>query len=294
MMIGARTYFLGSLIESFPRIASVMGRIETGMMRKRLDEVRIESPVFICGLARSGSTKILEILNSHPDTVSLEYGDFPFFFIPYWWNRYAKPIVTRHCKAVERIHKDRIMVTPESPEAFEEIIWMSCFEELHKQEESAILDDFTENTEFEVSYGEFIRKILLRRQGGRYLAKANYHSTRIRYLRKLFPDARFIFPVRHPLSQVESLIRQHQHFCQLGQRNHRIIKHMTRIGHFEFGPQRRPVNVGSRASANNIAALWHEGCDAEGYAHMWSNIYSYIHDLVKEDEDISRSVTIVR
>ena len=144
----------------------------------------------------------------------------------------------------ERAHKDRILVTPDSPEAMEEVLWMRFFPEAHETGKDQVLTDATSNPAFERFYKDHLKKILLVRGGRRYLSKGNYNLTRFAYLLKLFPDARFIVPVRDPRWHIASLIKQHRLFCDEERRDPRILQHMRRAGHFEFGLDRRAINVG--------------------------------------------------
>ena len=100
---------------------------------------------------------------------------------------------------------------------------------------------------FERFYVDHLKKILLVRGGQRYLSKGNYNLTRFAYLLKLFPDARFIVPVRDPRWHIASLMKQHRLFDAEERRDPRILKHMQRAGHFEFGLDRRVINVGDAA-----------------------------------------------
>ena len=91
---------------------------------------------------------------------------------------------------------------------------------------SQVLDAATSNPAFERFYADHLKKILLVRGGQRYLSKGNYNLTRFAYLRKLFPDARFIVPVRDPRWHIASLMKQHRLFCAEERRDPRILKHM--------------------------------------------------------------------
>ena len=76
-----------------------------------------------------------------------------------------------------------------------------------------MLDRQTSHPAFESFYRDHIRKLLRVRGGRRYLAKGNYNVTRLEYLLQLFPDARFVIPVRDPRWHIASLIKQHALFC---------------------------------------------------------------------------------
>ena len=60
------------------------------------------------------------------------------------------------------------------------------------------MNDRIGEDDLEAFYRDHIRKLLWLRGGRRYLSKGNYNTTRIAYLARLFPDARFIVPVRDP------------------------------------------------------------------------------------------------
>ncbi|MGE3714354.1 MAG: sulfotransferase, partial [Alphaproteobacteria bacterium] len=141
-------------------------------------------------------------------------------------------------------------------------------------------------------YRDHIKKILYLRKGSRYVAKANYNVTRIAYLLRLFPDARFIIPVRHPVAHVESLIRQHQRFTAAATGNPRIVSQMRAGGHFEFGPHRAPIHTGDEIRLRQVLDAWHNGDDATGYALQWSMVYDYVHAL-SQDPSLAQSIRIV-
>src|SRR3546814_16218138 len=88
------------------------------------------------------------------------------------------------------------MVTSESPEAFEEMVWMAFFGDIHNPSRSNVLHAGTSNRRFEVFYRNHIRKLLLISDAERYLATGNYNVTRLEYLQSLFPAACFLVPFR--------------------------------------------------------------------------------------------------
>jgi hypothetical protein len=207
------------------------------------------------GLARAGSTILLEWLGRHPDCATHRYKDYPLVHIPYWWNAFLSRTPQRSAGPAERAHADRILITPESPEAFEEVLWMSFFPGLHSPEHSNVIDGGIRHPHFESFYRDHIRKLLLVRGGRRYLSKANYHVTRLEYLQLLFTDARFVIPVREPVWHIASLMKQHRLFCEQEAANVKALAHMQRVGHYEFGLDRRPINPGDDARTAEIREL---------------------------------------
>jgi hypothetical protein len=80
-----------------------------------------------------------------------------------------------------------------------------------------------------------------------------------------------------------------------GQRdNPRAVRHLRRVGHFEFGQDRRPINVGDAAATAEIAALWRAGEEVRGWARYWSHMHCYIADLVDRDPGLRAAIRIVR
>jgi hypothetical protein len=246
-----------------------LGNLETKLLEEDLKTIRIEKPVFICGLARSGTTAKLIEIASQPGFTSHRYEDFPFLFTPYWWNKVLQLVPRKKERPTERAHGDGIMITPQSPEAFEEMIWMAFFENLHSTKHSAVLDETTSNPAFEKFYTAHIKKLLLVRGASRYVAKNNYNLTRMRYLKKIFPDAEFIICKRDKESHVASLMRMHARFCEAAKNNPRIVRHMIQAGHFEFGPHRIPIHMGDQESVDEILKLWKNGEETDGWKLLW-------------------------
>jgi hypothetical protein len=284
---------LGGFVERTRGFWRKLGVIETKAYQEALDAIAIHRPVYIAGLARSGSTILLEMLARHPDVATHQYRDFPLLFAPVYWDRALGQKAGR-TEAKERAHKDRIKVTPASPEAMEEVLWMAFFEHIHDPARNQVLDGTTSAPAFERFYRDHLKKILMIRGGRRYVAKGNYNATRLGYLLKLFPDARFIVPVREPRWHVASLIKQHRLFSTAERADPRILRHMRRVGHFEFGLDRRVINTGDHEEAARIDALWGSGQDLEGYARLWASVYGFVLDGIAADPAVARATLIAR
>jgi hypothetical protein len=270
-----------------------LGSIETGLLESALP-ARIDRPIYVTGLARSGTTILLEMLARHPDVATHRYRDFPFLFTPYLWNRWLDLVPRKEERPAERSHGDGIAITSESPEAFEEMLWMAFFTGQHVPSVSAILDRTVNNPAFERFYRSHIRKLLAVRGGRRYAAKGNYNLTRIGYLAKLFPDARFVIPVRDPVWHVASLMKQHRLFLDGQRDNPRAQRHLRRVGHFEFGQDRQPINVGDSAATADIVDLWRAGEEVRGWARYWSLVHNYIAGLIATDPALRQAIHLVR
>lgn len=285
---------LGGLVERTAGFWAWLGRLESRVLADELEPIAIDRPIYIAGLARAGSTILLELLATHPDVATHRYRDFPLVYTPVFWSRAFGHIYRPGTAPVERAHRDRLLVTPDSPEALEEVLWMRFFPGRHDPDHSQVLDAATSNPGFERFYRDHIRKILLIRQGRRYLAKGNYNVTRLAYLARLLPDARFLVPVRRPRAQVASLLRQHRLFAQQEREDPRVLRHMRRVGHFEFGLDRRAINTGDATLARSIEALWRDGEEARGLARHWAAVYGFAQRQLAADPALAERVLVVR
>jgi hypothetical protein len=99
------------------------------------------------------------------------------------------------------------------------------------------------NSEFETFFKDHIRKLLLVRGRSRYVSKNNPCVTRIRYLRRIFPDARFLWYVRNPIDHAASVLKQDRLFSDLARDDKRLVRMNKMTGFHEFSPNYVPVNL---------------------------------------------------
>ena len=269
---------ISALIHGNPGLWVRLGNLESKLLEKLVDAVRIERPVFIAGLPRSGSTLVLELLASINGVATQRYRDFPPIFTPYWWNRLVDLLPRRTLEPVERAHGDGIYITPESPEAMEEPIWMAFFPGAHDPDHSQVLDVQQQHAEFARFYRHHISKLLLLRGANRYASKNHYNITRLDFLLSVFPDARFVIPVRDPANQIASLMKQHALFSEAEKAHPRALEQMRQMGHFEFGLDRRPINTGDRENVGAVLNLWKTNQEVRGWARYWTSLYGYVAD----------------
>jgi hypothetical protein len=171
---------------------------------------------------------------------------------------------------------------------------MAFFPGLHQPSGSDVLSAKTRSPAFEAFYRDHIRKLLRVRGGGRYLSKGNYNVTRLEYLLALFPDARFVIPVRDPVWHIASLMKQHALFCAGESRHPEALRHMRRVGHFEFGLDRRPINAGVDDAVAGIVAAWERGDEVEGWARHWDHVYRFVADRLDADPEFRAAALAVR
>lgn len=286
----AADFALVQINEQLKPLVRWAGDLESKVHRARLDAIPLDRPIFVTGLARSGTTTVLSALARSPDLGSHQYQDFPFLGAPLAWNR-LHGALGKETQAVERPHKDRILITSASPDAFEEPLWRQFFPTEHEVGANQRLSAAVTNPEFESFFRDHLRKILHLRGALRYVSKGNYNVGRIEYLAKLFPDALFVVPVRRPMEHVASLCRQHALFRSYGEADPRVPAYLAAAGHFEFGLQRRPLVLSADASERQ--AGFESGDDILAYAEQWAEVYGHVERLLNQP-DLAGRILLVR
>jgi hypothetical protein len=284
--------FLGWFAANNSDLLILLSNLETRCLQKCLSRIRVDRPIYICGLARSGTTILLELISQHKDVATYRYKDFPLVMLPFWWDKFLQ-LISKDSIPAERSHADGIQVTPESPEAMEEILWMTFFPTSHDPTVSNVLDRRHISFEFDTFYTQTIRKLLFSRGASRYVAKNNYNVVRLAYLKGIFHDARFIIPVRDPVWHISSLMKQDRLLSQEETRDKRVLAYMQHSGHFEFGLDRRPLNLGSTSRTSKIQQLWLEGRDVEAWAKYWREVHIFLANQLEDNKDIAESTLIL-
>ena len=181
---------------------------------------KTDNHIFIAGLARAGTTILLNALYESNNFASLTYADMPFVLAPNLWSKISLKRGDTEFK--ERAHGDGIKVSTESPEAFEEVFWKTFYDEEFEE-----LED-----KFRVYVGNIIRKY----KKERYLSKNNQNIKRVELISSIFSNSKILIPFREPIQHAYSLLTQHKKFIEDAKNDKFISKYMKWIGHTEFGP----------------------------------------------------------
>lgn len=287
-------YFQSRFFSATRRVWRHLADLESVVVKQEIGQRAVDRPVYVTSLPRSGTTILTEMLERHPDLTSHRYSDFPNVWTPYWRNYLLKRSRIRTPKMKERAHGDRIQVNNDSPESVEEVLWMHFFPFLHDAAVNNVLNGHVRSDAFDRFYTQHILKLLAVRNAVRYLSKANYNISRIRYLLELYPDAKFLIPVRDPVHHIASLARQHAHFSRASQADPRIPLQLAMSGHFEFGPQRVPVNFGNQEETQAILGCWDQGRETEGWARYWAATYHHILDQLEGFPELREACLLFR
>jgi len=218
--------------------------LEDRLFAKELAPLETDRPVFITALPRAGTTLLLECCARLPEFATHSYRDMPFVLTPCLWSRFASRF-RQNGEMKERAHGDGMQVSPDSPEAFEELLWMAFWRK-HYRHDRIVPWQPENRDEFDDFLRNHMRKIIFLRRGpaapARYLSKNNANIARVGYLRLLFPQALLIVPFRDPLQHAASLWRQHRRFKAIHAEDRFAADYMKGVGHFEFGANLRPID----------------------------------------------------
>ncbi len=229
--------------------------------------------VFISGLARSGTTALINYLNEHSEFVSLTYKDMPFILAPNLWNKIAFNLKKTPLK--ERAHNDSIFINSESPEAFDEIFWKINANEKYILKDRLLINKLS--SDILEQYKLYIDLILQKNYQGkrlRYLSKNNNNVLRFDSILQKFPDSQLIIPFRDPLQHALSLLNQHNHFCIIQQQDRFSLNYMNWIGHYEFGLGQKPFYLNNTEIFEQM--LGYDKQDINYWLLTWLNYYAYV------------------
>jgi hypothetical protein len=229
--------------------------------------------VFVCGLARSGTTALMTYLHKTTLFASLTYADMPFVLAPNLWNKLSFGKSNKEYK--ERAHKDGIFVNAESPEAFDEVFWKVFLNDVFVQQDRLLLNDIPSDTlKLYSSYIELILKKYFKGHKLRYLSKNNNTILRLDSILRNFPKSYVIIPFRDPLQHSISLLNQHQNFCELQNHDPFTLDYMTWIGHYEFGLNQKPFFLNNDIIFSQMHQYKKD--DINFWLLTWLNYYSYV------------------
>lgn len=287
-------YYIARFFNRRPKFNLKISNWESKKLRKKIEKTKIDRPIFVLGFARAGTTVTVEMIGKHPDVAYHKYLHLVNPFIPHWIQKIAN-VVPIFRKKVERLHKDTLLVNRDSPEAVEEGYWIRFFDEIKKEKPTDILDDKTNNPEFETYYQDLIRKLIINQKSTRYLTKNNYNITRMLYIKKLFPDAKFILMTRNPINHIASLVKQDGVLTELEVEDARLLDWTKIMGHREFGTAKICINYNSTETITQIRKLWlSSDTYVEGWALYWASIHEYIYDLINKNESLSDSTLLLK
>ena len=207
-----------------------------------------DNHVFITGLARSGTTVLLNSIYESDKFASLTYRDMPFVLAPNYWSKIN--FNPKNDKLFKRMHDDGLLISYNSPEAFEEVFWKTFSDK---------------NKKLKTEFISYIKLILLKNKKSRYLSKNNQNVNRIGKIQNYLPNSKIFILFRYPLDQAYSLLCQHDRFLNIHKKNNFIRNYMKWIGHSEFGMDYSPI-VSKNLKHKNYLKINH-------WLEQWKYLY---------------------
>jgi len=231
-----------------------------------------DGAVYVCGLARSGTTMLLRIVDECEDFRSLNYRDMPFVLAPNLWARFSRH-ASKESVTAERAHGDGILVNVDSPEGLEEVFWRTfgakisnhvCF--AYEAPDADVLVNFADYRALVANP----RGELLAGKWRRYLSKNNNNLLRLGSL-CADPTATVLLVYRNPVATARSLHRQHQNFCASQAEDPFTRSYMGWLSHYEFGLDHLPFCF---AVSGMDASLTADKLDY--WLDYWNAVYRYV------------------
>ena len=245
-------------------LAEVVHDIEKARFLKRAPQARDGAHVFVCGLARAGTTVLTRELHRSGAFGSLTYRDMPFVMAPNLWSAVSR---SSSLARKERSHGDGLEVDLDSPEALDEVYWRLTSGADYIGADA--LRPHQPDADALEGYETLIRLVLLKTGKARYLAKNNNNILRLAPLAGHFPRARFLVPIRAPLEHARSLMRQHQRFARVAGFDRQYV---AWLGHHEFGATHLPFAFGGPPAGSPE--------ELDYWLQIWIDVYRHLRGTV--------------
>ena len=259
-------FFLGNY--SISRALLELDQIVYGAKSNQLE---LAQTVLVTGLARSGTTAVMNRIFESGEYASLQYANMPFLLSPNVWNRQMK--ITPH----ERAHNDGIIIDGNSPEEFDEYFWKAITDDDYILENGLAIQELDE--ELLKKYQSYLRLICLAKGKQKYISKNNNNILRLHKLANL-PNTRIIVLFRDPISHVSSLMKLDKKFSKNQQDDPFILEYFNFLGHHEFGLNHKPfllnesfIEQKEKYSRNSI----------NYWLLLWAGYYRYLLGIAKDN-----------
>jgi hypothetical protein len=220
--------------------------VEDRLFRREILSADPGRPVFITGLPRSGTTILLNVLSSSGEFATHTYRDMPFVLCPLLWRQFSSRFGVED-RPRERAHGDGLLVSLDSPESFEEVVWKRFWPKHYPDDRIRPWTASESDPFFTEFFGQHMRKVIVARREDpsshlRYLSKNNVSIARLSTLSDSFPDSQILIPFRDPLQHASSLLLQHRRFLEVHGGDDFARRYAADVGHSEFGLAHRPID----------------------------------------------------
>lgn len=235
--------------------------------------------VYISGMARAGTTVLMQYLGELEEFKSLSYRNLPFIFMPKTW---PLLISKKKVQEKERFHRDGVKHSLNSYEALEEPFFRNNLGELYIKDDKIVKHNL--NQKVYKSYNYFRKlvakdKIYLSKNNNHLLRAESLHHLDIKHKNKTFT----IIPFRDPYEQANSLLKQHQLLSKLQEEDTFTLNYMDFLVHHEFGLNCKIPMLIER-DINSILKLDKNSIDY--WLEVWHLFYGQVYTLFSAKEDV--------
>lgn len=243
-------------------IAYKLFKLEAKKLRKK-GVAEKEKFVIVSGLARSGTTSLMNKLTASDAFASLSYANMPFLTAPNFWRKIYKP---KKGEKKERSHQDGIMIGQDSIEALEEYFFKVISNDSFIEENALVKHRVTEK-----QYSDYVRyQGVVRNDNEKtYLAKNNNFLLRYDSLREFNKAFVVIFMFRDPLTHADSLLAKHQEFTDMQKSDGFVLEYMNWLGHHEFGLNQKVFQF-----SDHVHSYSEDKFSLDYWLEVWINYYS--------------------
>jgi hypothetical protein len=209
-------FLLSFLISLIFEVMALAERIVEKRMLKNV--VTEESPIFVIGFWRSGTTLLHSMLcqDRRAGYVTTFQGVFPNLVLTQkkWLKEFTNTILPKNRPfdgyAMDMDfpqEEDFAMLSLQPRSIYKMFYFPKDYNEIYKKE--LLFEDLpeTDRKHWKKEYLSLVHKAMKNTGGVRFISKNPCNIFRIKTLMEIYPDARFIFIYRNPYSVVESLYR---------------------------------------------------------------------------------------
>ena len=201
-------------------------------------DIDLSNNIFITGLARSGTTALLQAFDSTEIFASLRYKYMPFILSPRLAKIYTSYFNSKDINESERIHGDGLKISPNAAECLDEPFWIKTIYDVNKFDKQLIPHNLNEKELKGYSY--LLRSFTNIENKKRMIIKNNNNHLRLSSLSKFFPNSKFLILFRSPLGHSLSLLNLHKKLKKIQSKDKFVLEYMNLIGHWEFGLNKKP------------------------------------------------------
>ncbi len=233
----------------------------------------VERPfLIVSGLARAGTTSVMNKLSESAYYTSLNYANMPFITSPNSWKKFYSP---NEGKKKERSHKDGIQIGLASNEALEEYFFKMLLNDSFISDKS-----LNKHKISPTQYKDYInyQQVILNGDDKYYLAKNNNFALRYQSIREYNTDFVIVFMFRDPVSHAASLLEKHKEFSLLQTKDDFVLEYMNWLGHHEFGINQKPFQF-----TDDSAPYSNDKNSIDYWLQIWINYYTYLLEVERHN-----------